>query len=156
MATNEKSITVTRVIDHSTQEIFDVLTLPENHEQFDGSDMVRAAEKSQRIMGVGDVFVMNMFSEPMGGDYQMHNHVTAYDANKMVGWQPAQADNPKEPGGWEWLYELNAVGPDSTEVTLTYDWSKVDDPKLLPLFPVVSEEQLDESLNRLAAAVSSR
>lgn len=67
-----------------------------------------------------------------------------------------QADNPKEPGGWEWLYELNAVGPDSTEVTLTYDWSKVDDPKLLPLFPVVSEEQLDESLNRLAAAVSSR
>ncbi len=41
-------------------------------------------------------------------------------------------------------------------MTLTYDWSKVDDPKLLPLFPVVSEEQLDESLNRLAAAVSSR
>ena len=69
---------------------------------------------------------------------------------------PAQADDPKEPGGWEWLYELNAAGPDSTEVTLTYDWSKVDDPKLLPLFPVVSEEQLDESLNRLAAAVSSR
>ncbi len=95
MATNEKSITVTRVIDHSTQEIFDVLTLPENHEQFDGSDMVRAAEKSQRIMGVGDVFVMNMFSEPMGGDYQMHNHVTAYDANKMVGWQLPRQTTPR-------------------------------------------------------------
>lgn len=156
MATNEKSITVTRTIDHPTKEIFDVLTLPDNHEQFDGSGMVQSAEKSQRIQGVGDVFVMNMYAEAMGGDYQMHNHVTAYDENKMVGWQPAQAEDPKEPGGWEWLYELNATGPDSTEVTLTYDWSKVDDPKLLPLFPVVSEEQLDESLNKLAAAVSDR
>ncbi|RAD02849.1 hypothetical protein, partial [Burkholderia multivorans] len=73
MATNEKSITVTRTIDHPTKEIFDVLTLPDNHTQFDGSGMGQSAEKSQRIQGVGDVFVMNMHAEAMGGDYQMHN-----------------------------------------------------------------------------------
>ena len=154
MTTHENKIVVTRTIDAPTKDLFNILTLPARHAEFDGSGMVRADEKSQRLQHVGDVFVMNMHAEAMGGDYQMHNHVTALAENKMVGWQPAQSKSPNEPEGWEWLYELNSVDSGSTEVTLTYDWSKVTDAKLLPLFPLVSEEQLEQSLNQLAAAVA--
>lgn len=157
MASHEQStenrIVVTRTIDAPTKDIFNLLTLPARHPEFDGSGMVRSDEKSQRIQGTGDVFVMNMQREGVG-DYQMHNHVTAYARNKLVGWQPAQEDQPDEPAGWEWVYELDDIDSGTTEVTLTYDWSKVSDAKLLQVFPLVSEAQLEESLNLLAAAVA--
>lgn len=149
----EKQITVTRTIDASAKDIFDVLTLPSNHSTFDGSGMVRADDKSQRIQKVGDVFTMNMHAEHMGGDYQTDNHVVAYDQNKLVGWKTAPAGT--EPKGWEWVYSLQDNGSGSTDVTLTYDWSDVTDPELLAknLFPLVSEEQMEESLAKLAAEV---
>lgn len=60
-----------------------------------------------------------------------------------------------EPPGWQWR-ELQADGPDQTTVTLTYDWSGVTDKALLQKvgFPLVSKDQLEDSLNKLAAAVS--
>lgn len=158
MATNEtahgeKKQSVTRTIEAPAKDIFDLLTLPARHHEFDGSEMVRSDEKSQRIQKVGDVFTMNMHAEAMGGDYQMDNHVVAYDENKLVGWKPAQAG--KEPGGWQWVYTLQAVDQDTTEVTLTYDWEQVTDQKLLDknLFPVVSESQMEDSLARLSSVV---
>lgn len=154
MNTTETSITVTRTIDAPAKDIFDVLTLPARHRDFDGSGMVRAAENTERITKSGEQFVMNMHAEDMGGDYRMYNHVTAFDPNKMVGWQPAQEKNKDQPAGWEWLYELTPQGSDSTEVSLTYDWSKVEDPKLKGIFPKVSADELEESLNLLAAAVT--
>ena len=59
-------------------------------------------------------------------------------------------------GGWRWRYDLHPVEA-GTEVTLTYDWSKVTDKDLLKKvsFPLVSESELEDSLGRLAAAVSS-
>lgn len=152
-AHGEKHLSVTRTIEAPSKDVFDVLTLPQRHAEFDGSDMVRADDKSQRIQRVGDVFRMNMYAEHMGGDYKTDNHVSAYDENKMVGWKTAVADT--EPPGWEWLYTLESKDNDTTEVTLTYDWSKVEDKELLEknMFPLVSEEQLDGSLAQLAAAV---
>ncbi|MGO1259770.1 MAG: polyketide cyclase, partial [Brachybacterium sp.] len=101
-----------------------------------------------------------MHRDAMGGDYRTHNFVTAYDENKMIGLQPApEAEDgsaPTEPLGWEWLYELKAQGAGSTEVSLTYDWSRVTDQKLLEKvgFPAIPETALEESLNLLAAAVT--
>lgn len=153
MTADQKSITVSRVIDASTKDIFDVLTLPARHREFDGTGMVRADEKAQRIQAVGDVFVMNMQNDRFG-DYQMHNHVSAYAENKLVGWRPNSADRADTPGQWEWLYELESIDSGSTRVTLTYDWSDVTSEKMLANFPVASPEELEESLNLLAAAVS--
>ena len=158
MATNEtahgeKKQSVTRTIEAPAKDIFDVLTLPARHHEFDGSEMVRSDEKSQRIQKVGDVFTMNMHAESMGGDYQTDNHVVAYDENKLVGWKPAPAG--EVPGGWQWVYTLQAVDQDTTEVTLTYDWEQVTDQKLLDknLFPMVSESQMEDSLARLSSVV---
>ena len=149
----EQKITVQRTIDAPADRIFEVLTNPERHAELDGSGMVRSDEKSDRIQAVGDVFTMNMTNEWMG-DYQTDNHVTAYDENKMVGWKTAQRD--AEPVGWEWLWDLDSRGSATTVVTHTYDWSHVTDPKVLKQisFPLIAREQLEETLNQLAAAVA--
>lgn len=149
---DEKKISVSRVIDASAYEIFDVLTLPERHKEFDGSGMVVSDDRSQRVQAVGDKFTMNMNHESQGGDYQMDNHVVAFAENQIVGWAPARPG--EEPGGWKWVYTLDALGPDSTEVTLTYDWDAIEDKEMLAMFPAVPEASLEESLNLLAAAVA--
>lgn len=155
MMTTQTSISATRTINASAKDIFALLTLPARHGDFDGSGMVRGSVDTERITKSGQKFVMNMYAEHMGGDYVMHNHVTAFDENKMIAWQPAQEANADDPAGWEWLYELNAVDATTTEVTLTYSWGKVEDKELLKLvsFPMIPQEKLEESLNLLAGAL---
>ena len=160
MTENPTHLTVSRIFDVPAKDVFEVLTLPARHHEFDGSGTVRAADDTERVTASGQKFVMNMHREEMGGDYRTHNFVTAYDENKMIGWQPAPeaADGsaPEAPLGWEWRYELKPQGSDSTEVSLTYDWSDVTDQKLLEQvgFPAIPEKDLEESLNLLAAAVT--
>lgn len=148
------SQTATRTINAPATEIFDLLSNPERHTEFDGSGFLRSAVKSQRITAVGDTFRMNMEGPHMGGEYQMDNHVSGFQPGILIAWKPAPAGT--EPPGWEWLYELKSAGSDSTEVSLTYDWSKVTDKEILKLvsFPLITESQMDDSLAALASAVN--
>lgn len=150
---SEQSITVNRTIDASAKDLFDVLSLPARHAEIDGSGFVVSDDRADRITGSGQVFTMNMTGDHMDGDYQTDNHVTGYDEGRLLAWQTAPAGT--DPKGWQWVWELTPTGPDSTEVTLTYDWSGVTDQDLLKRisFPFVSREQLDASLGNLAAAV---
>ena len=152
--TDDKKITVQRTIDAPAKDIFEVLTLPSRHAELDGSGFVRSDSKTDRITATGQVFTMNMHGDHMGGDYQTDNHVTGYLDNKLVAWQTAPAGT--EPKGWEWMWELEPQGQDSTLVTLTYDWSKVTDKQLLQKvhFPLVPQHDHEESLEKLAGAVS--
>lgn len=151
---NDKSITVSRTIDASAKDIFDVLTLPARHAETDASGFVVSAENTERIQQAGDVFVMNIHGDHMGGDYKMHNHVTGLVDNRLVAWKPANDDDPKNPGGWEWKYELEPVDENTTEVTLTYNWEDVTDKDLLGIFPMFDEKELEASLGQLASAVA--
>ena len=150
----QTSITVSRTIDVSAKDVFEVLTLPDNHVAIDGSGFVQSVDHGDRITETGQVFTMNMSGDHMGGDYQTDNHVTGYAKDKLVAWQTAPAGT--DPKGWEWVWELTPQGPDSTEVRLTYDWGKVTDTELLKKvsFPLVEEEQLETSLGNLAAAAT--
>ncbi|WP_295697631.1 SRPBCC family protein [Lapillicoccus sp.] len=154
MAT-DTMISVSRTINAPAPDIFDVLTLPSRHTELDGSGFVVSDDHNDRITGTGQVFTMNMTGPHMGGDYKTENHVIGYDKNSLVAWATAPAG--AEPPGWEWVWELKADGPDSTDVTLTYDWSRVTDKDLLQQigFPLVSKDQLEDSLGNLASAVSS-
>ena len=151
---SDTAITVSRTIPASAKDIFQVLTLPDNHVQLDGSGFVRSSDHADRITANGQTFRMNMAGEHMGGEYQTDNHVTGFVPDKLVAWQTAPAGT--EPPGWEWVWELEQQGPNSTDVTLTYDWSKVTDKKLLSsgLFPLVQKDALEGSLGKLAEAVS--
>jgi uncharacterized protein YndB with AHSA1/START domain len=154
MADNSKSITVSRTIPAPAKDIFEILTLPARHAELDGSGFVRSDDHTDRITATGQKFRMNMTGDHMGGEYQTDNLVTGYVPDKLVAWQTAPAGN--EPPGWEWTWQLEAQGPDSTEVELTYDWEKVTDKRLLAKvpFPLVKKEQLEDSLGKLAEAVS--
>lgn len=149
------STTVERNIPAPAAELFDVLTNPHRHTELDGSGFVVGLDHGDRLEKVDQKFTMNMTGDHMGGDYQTDNFVSAYDENKMIGWKTAPAGN--EPPGWEWLWELQSEGSDATKVTLTYDWSKVTDTDLLEKisFPLVSEAELDDSVSKLAAAVTA-
>ena len=67
------------------------------------------------------------------------------DEGRLLAWQTTPAGT--EPKGWQWVWQLQPYGPDSTEVRLTYDWSNVTDQELLKKvsFPLVKEDQLEES-----------
>lgn len=151
--TEKTSITVTRSIDAAAKDIFDVLSNPERHHEIDGAGHIVSDDRTDRIQKSGDVFRMNMDAPHMGGEYQTDNFVTGFDKNKLISWQTAPAG--EEPGGWEWVWELASTGEHSADVTLTYDWSKMD-PKLAQelKMPLVPEEALAKSLDNLAAAVS--
>jgi uncharacterized protein YndB with AHSA1/START domain len=155
MADNtDTQVTVERTIDASADAIFDVLSNPKRHVELDGSGFIRSDERTNRIQAVGDVFTMNMSRPAEGREYQTDNHVTGFDHNKLLVWQTAPAG--AEPPGWEWVWRLEAQGPDQTLVTHTYDWSKVTDKAVLEKakFPLVTRPQLEDTLGRLAAAVS--
>lgn len=154
---DDQKITVSRVIDAPAKDIFRVLSDPQNHARIDGTGMIQSDEKTDRITANGQTFRMNMHNERFN-DYQMDNHVTGYAENKLLAWMPGMVGyNDGAPGGWEFAWSLEPQGPDSTEVTLTYDWSKVTDKGILKTlsFPVLSADQLDASLARLAEAVAS-
>lgn len=152
---DEKSITVTRSMDASTAKIFEVLSNPEHHVAIDGSGFVRSVEHADRITATGQVFTMNMAGPHMGGEYQTDNHVTGFDDGALLAWQSTPAG--AEPYGWEWVWRLVSTGPDSTDVSLTYDWSKVTDKEILSkvTFPLVSADQLEDSLANLAGAIAT-
>ncbi|MDO4919146.1 SRPBCC domain-containing protein [Kocuria sp.] len=147
-------IDASRLIDAPAKDIFEILTLPAKHAQIDGSGTV-VSGSDQRIQQVGDVFVMNMHAEHMGGDYKMENHVTGLEKDKLIAWKPCQEGTSVEDNGWEWMYELQPEGSDRTNVTLTYSWEHVNPAVLKKVsFPVFDTDVLKESLEKLAAAVS--
>jgi hypothetical protein len=152
--TDHTSITVSREIPSSAKSLFDILSNPHRHTDLDGSGFMRGLSKGDRLTRVGQKFTMNMTGDHMGGDYQTDNVVSGFDPDKLIAWKPAPAGT--EPPGWEWLWELKPQGPDSTLVSLTYDWSGVTDQALLKKvgFPLVSESQMEHSLGRLAEADS--
>ncbi|HJE51898.1 MAG TPA: hypothetical protein K8V15_07970 [Tessaracoccus flavescens] len=151
---SDTSISVTRTINAPVGEVFDYLTLPANHVELDGSGFVRSVSHGDRIQEVGQVFTMNMEGDHMGGEYQTDNHVVAYARNAVVGWATAPAGT--EPPGWTWVWELTSDGTDQTDVTVTYDWSKVTDKELLQKvkFPLVEKSALEDSLAKLAEGVA--
>ncbi len=151
----ETSTSVSRSINASAAELFAVLGNPERHAELDGSGFVRSTDRAERITAVGQVFRMNMVGDHMGGEYQTDNHVVGFDANSLIAWKTAPAGT--EPPGWEWVWQLDADGSDQTTVTLTYDWSAVTDKALLSKigFPLVTQDQLEDTLSHLASAVSS-
>lgn len=152
---SEKKISVSRTIDAPAKDIFNVLSNPRRHPELDGSGFIRSGQNVDRITESGQVFTMNMQGDHMGGEYQTDNHVVGYDENKLLAWQTAPAGT--KPPGWKWVWELTAIDGNSTQVSHVYDWSAVTDKELLSknLFPLVSDQQLEATLAKLAEAVAA-
>lgn len=156
-----RKISVTKVIDAPAEAIFALLADPSKHAELDGAGFVKGPEgAAPPIGGIGQVFTMNMHQDAIG-DYRMVNTVTAYVPGARIGWGPsmdptceaAEQFTGVAVTGHTFTYDLSETGG-GTEVTETYDWTSVKDPTFEKLFPLVSQEQLESSLDHLAAAVA--
>jgi hypothetical protein len=115
-----KPVSVSRRIATPASEIFKLLADPDRHPEFDGSEMLRPGGSNRVIAGVGDVFTTRMYFEAMG-DYEMHNRIVVFEADRCIGWEPENAELATN--GSRWRYDLTPDGPDATVVTETYDCS---------------------------------
>ena len=62
---------MSRRIDASAHELFEVVRDPRRHQEFDGSSIVRESD-APPIQAVGDTFIMRMHNDEFG-DYEMRN-----------------------------------------------------------------------------------
>lgn len=123
------SVFAQRRIAASTSTVFSFLATPARHLDMDGSTMLRGSD-SKPVTGVGDVFVMRMYYEPLG-HYEMNNHVVEFVRDRRIVWEPEDGKgHPQEgtPGarwGHRWGFELVPAGPDDSIVTEFWDCSRV-------------------------------
>jgi uncharacterized protein YndB with AHSA1/START domain len=113
-----KPVSVSRRIEAPADVIFKLLADPDRHPEFDGSEMLRTGASNTVIVEVGDVFVTKMYFTAMG-DYEMHNRVVAFEANRCIAWEPGNPELARN--GSRWRFDLSPDGPSATVVTETYD-----------------------------------
>jgi len=157
---SEENMIVSTTIDAPADTVFGVLADPSTHEAIDGTGWVRHSLDGKRLTETGQIFRMAMYHDNHPDkDYEMANKVIVYDPPKAIAWEPGQGpdDANLEFGGWVWRYDLSPVGPSQTEVTLTYDWSRVP-PHLREHigFPPFEAQHLENSLKHLAELALSR
>ena len=155
-------IQVTKTVDAKPEKIFELLATPAEHTQLDGASMLRCLEGSgAKVSGVGDQFILNMNNDALG-DYQMLNTVTAFEQDRKIGWAPqihpldGYTDKLGDvtAKGHTYTWELSPSGGGQTTVTQTYDWSGVTDEQFRGFFPMLSEDQLTDSIDRAGRAAS--
>jgi uncharacterized protein YndB with AHSA1/START domain len=118
--TSGDQVTVERLIPAEPEVIFDLLSHPERHSEFDGSGTVRTSRSSGRKVGLGDSFGMNM---KWGVPYATRNVVREYEENRRIAWQTlAPSPLDKVFTGRTWRYEL-APTDGGTLVRETWDVS---------------------------------
>jgi len=151
-------IQVSRTVDARPEEVFAVLSDPARHLDMDTSGMLRGAEGDTTLSAVGDEFVIDMNNQTLG-DYKMKNTVITYEKDRSIGWAPklypedgyTDKIGDMKAGGHTFTWHLEPEGS-GTKVTQVYDWSGVADPRFKGVCPMVSAEQLAESIEKVARA----
>ncbi len=90
------------------------------------------------------------------GNYQMVNEIIVFERPHAIAWKPGYDTDGGGLGfgGWVWRYDLAPTGTSRTKVTLTYDWSAVDDDVRERIgFPPFGVDHLENSLGHLAELV---
>jgi uncharacterized protein YqeY/uncharacterized protein YndB with AHSA1/START domain len=144
--------TATMTVAASPDQVFELLTDPARHSEFDATGMVGHPASLARLTHVGQVFVMNMTYRE--GDeiehYQSDNHVCALEPGRAIAW--ATATHGGAPLGWFWRYDVTPVA-EGAAVTLTYDWTSTP-PENIGRFgvPLADADGLGRSLKLLSEA----
>jgi uncharacterized protein YndB with AHSA1/START domain len=128
------TVSVTKEIPAPVEFVFALLSDPTKHPEIDGSGMLRSATSRGAISGVGDTFTMKMHNEEMG-DYEMINHVVAYEPGRCIAWEPVllragRVEDKEDEGvrsGHRWSFNLEPINSGATVVTESYDCSSAPD-----------------------------
>ncbi|TDD04869.1 polyketide cyclase [Saccharopolyspora terrae] len=152
---NQENVSATRTIAAPAEGVFAVLADPTTHPTIDGTGWVQEPVDRARLAEVGQIFRMDMYHpDAQNGDYQVANEIHVIDPPRTIGWRTGydpKGDGRLEFGGWSWRYDLVPLGPSTTAVTLTYDWSAVPQSVRDCLhFPPFGPDHLANSLRHLA------
>jgi uncharacterized protein YndB with AHSA1/START domain len=139
---DDRKVSVSRVIGASAEDIFDALADPSKHPVIDGSGMVRGENFGpERLTAAGDKFGMKMkFGSFL--PYRITNTVKEYEKDRLIAWAHL--------GGHRWRYELEPVDG-GTRVTETFDWSTSSSPKVIEMmgYPKKHPANMEATLERL-------
>lgn len=150
--TETSTVSASREIPTAATDIFNLLSNPVRHPETDGTGGVRSLDQGDRIKAVGDTFRMNMTNDE--GDYQTDNEVFAFVENRVIGWQNLRNVTNGVQVGAKWLWELEPLDAGTTNVTLTYDPTEIDDPAVRSLAKNYDAAALESSLAGLAATLA--
>ena len=137
-------VTYERVVEAERQVLFELIADPAQQPRWDGNDNLGQASPGQRVRAVGDVFVMVLLS----GNVR-ENHVVEFKEGSLIAWRPSEPGKP--PPGHLWRWELEALSPTRTLVRHTYDWTQLSEPKRLERARATTPDNLQASVDRLAA-----
>ncbi len=115
LATDFPNTAAARItIDAPAQVIFDLIANPAAHQRFDGSGTVKKAISGPERLYLGARFGMAM---KIKVPYRIKNTVVAFEENKKITWCHLMK--------WTWCYELQAITPNQTVVTESFDASEI-------------------------------
>jgi hypothetical protein len=140
-----KVVSVSRVIDASPAEIFDVLADPAKHCVIDGSGSVRSSRKGNpERLTLGAQFGMDM---KLVLPYRITNEVVELDEDRLIAWRHL--------GHHIWRYELEEV-EGGTRVTESFIWGTAYFPPVYEWvgYPGRHEVAMAKTLERLAQHLS--
>ena len=138
-------VSASREIAAEPGRIFELIADPAQQPRWDGNDNLADAPVGQRVRRVGDVFTMTLTRDAAVRE----NHVTEFEEGRRIAWMPSEPG--RERPGHLWRWELEPAGPSRTQVTHTYDWTRLTDKMRLPRARATTADKLRASLDRLAA-----
>ena len=141
-------VSASREIAAPPEAVFELIATPAQHAAWDGNDNVAEVVRGDRVLAVGEVFVMRVTNGKV-----RDNHVVAFEEGRLIAWRPASEG--KDPAGHEWRWEVEPVGNGASRVTHTYDWTELTDESRVERARATGEAQLQASLDRLAKVVES-
>ena len=125
-----RKVTRRVVVPASAAAVFALVGDPHRHTELDGSGTLRDVPvKGPHQLAEGAKFSVGM--KQYGVPYTITSVVTAYEQDRLIEWQ--------HPLGHRWRWELTGLGPDSTEVTETFDYSTAKAPRVLEIFGVPAQ-----------------
>lgn len=142
-------VSATAVIDAPAEVVFEQIADPANQPAWDGNDNLRESASGQRVHAVGDVFAMVLTKDGAVRD----NHVVEFEEGQLIAWRPAEPGG--RPPGHLWRWELRSLDDGRTEVTHTYDWSRLSDERRLARARRTTPERLMASIEGLARACAT-
>jgi hypothetical protein len=85
------------------------------------------------------------------GKYTVLNIVTRIVPDSLLEWNVGSAEHG--PYGHVYGWEINAVGPDETEVTNYCDWTEIPE-EARDRFPIVPRPMMEKSVENLVALLA--
>lgn len=107
----DKQVSRQVIVNTPAAEIFAMVANPHRHHELDGSGTVGALISGPDRLTVGSVFSTHM--KLFGMKYRTSSTATRVEDNAVVEWQLGI--------GQKWRWEMEALGPDQTRVTETWD-----------------------------------